>query len=167
MFILCADVSDANGATAYAYGVVNMSRLFISRTNDTFIYPVPLNPDGTVICCTDVVDLVLNHLYAYTLSRSIVINPVPIYGAVILIAISSPGAYSDLSSFICNSAFVSDSNVVFSPAIKYSIFANTRSDESNICRKYVPLFFVSSAISVPFCGISIWVSDTILSDETV
>ena len=47
--ISCVDTSAENGATAYAYGVVNISRLLMSRTNDTLTYPVPEKSFGTVI----------------------------------------------------------------------------------------------------------------------
>ena len=68
-------ISVLNGTTAYVYGDVNMSRESMLRINDTFIYPVPSKSAGSLIFWTEDVWSALNHLYAYTLSLSIVIRP--------------------------------------------------------------------------------------------
>ena len=81
-----------NGATPKLKGLVKISSEDGSRMNCTLTYPLPSKSRGTRMRCTEAVVSALNHWAAYTWSRSMVMRPAPVYGALMLSAMSSPGA---------------------------------------------------------------------------
>ena len=100
-----------NGATAYDSGLMKISFESSARTKLTLTYPVPSKSAGTVMCWTELVPLEVNHVCAYTRSRSSVMSPLPAYGAVMAISISSPARYCSLERWISSSAFFSSERV--------------------------------------------------------
>ena len=78
-------------------------------------------------CTLAVVDA-LNHLWANTFSRSMVISPAPVNGALMLSSMSSPGSTSFFLSCICSSAFLSMARSRLAvPATVYSTRATSSS----------------------------------------